>query len=55
MMFAYAILLVVLNRTTLPGPLAPPAWRIAVLLGSSAFFGWLSVLTIQQQAARWRG
>ena len=55
MMFVYSVLLVVLNRTTLPAPLRIPAWRVAALLISSAFFGWLSVLTIQQQIVRWRG
>jgi hypothetical protein len=49
MMCVYAILLAVLNATTLPAPIAPTRWRIAVLLGASAFFGWLSVLMIRQQ------
>ena len=49
MMCVYAILLVVLNATTLPAPIAPTRWRIAVLVGASAFFGWLSVLMIRQQ------
>ena len=49
MMCVYSILLVVLNSTTLPAPIAPTRSRIAVLVGTSAFFGWLSVLMIRQQ------
>jgi len=55
MMCAYAILLVVLNRRTLPASLTTPTWRVVVVLGSALFFGWLAVLTILQQATRWRG
>jgi hypothetical protein len=55
MMFVYSILLIVLNRRTLPKPLRPAPWRIAVLLFSAAFFGYLSVLVIREQVAKIRG
>ena len=55
MMFVYSILLVLLNRKTLPPALRTPAWRVVALLLSAAFFGYLSVLTIQQQIAKLRG
>ncbi len=54
MMFVYAILLVVLNRVTLPASLRIPPWRAAVLLHSSAFFGVLAVLTILQEIRKLR-
>jgi hypothetical protein len=49
MMFVYSILLIVLNRRTLPPALRPPGYRVAALVFSSAFFGLLSVLTVIQQ------
>lgn len=52
MMCVYSILLIVLNRRTLPAALRTPAWRVVVLLLSAAFFGYLSVLMIQQQIQR---
>jgi hypothetical protein len=52
MMCAYAVLLVFLNRRTLPRPIAIPPWRALALLVSAAFFGSLAALTIVQQAQR---
>jgi len=52
MMFVYSILLVLLNRRTLPPALRTSIWRVVVLLLSAAFFGYLSILTIQQQVQR---
>jgi hypothetical protein len=49
MMFVYSILLVVLNRRTLPAALRPPGYRVAALLAAAAFFGVLTVLTVGQQ------
>ncbi len=55
MMFVYSILLVVLNRRTMPDALKTPVWRVVALLLSAAFFGYLSALTIQQQIQKLRG
>jgi hypothetical protein len=49
MMFVYSMLLIVLNRATLPAPLRPRGYRVAALVGSAAFFGLLSALTVMQQ------
>jgi hypothetical protein len=55
MMFVYSILLVVMNRRSLPDVLKTPVWRAVVLAFSALFFGYLSFLTIQQQVAKLRG
>jgi hypothetical protein len=55
MMFVYSILLVKLNRRTLPAALRTAPWRIAVLALSSVFFGYLSLLVIREQIAKIRG
>jgi hypothetical protein len=55
MMFVYSILLVVLNRRALPRILSTSPFRVAAVLGSAAFFGFLSVLTILQQIKKLRG
>jgi hypothetical protein len=49
MMGVYAILLIVLNTTTLPAAIAPTRWRVSVLAVAALFFGWLSVLILRQQ------
>jgi hypothetical protein len=54
MMFVYSILLVVLNRRTLPAALRTAPWRVAVLSLSAAFFGFLSYLVIAEQVAKYR-
>ena len=52
MMCAYALLLVVLNRRTLPRAIAIPPWRAAALVFAAVFFGGLAALTIGQQVQR---
>jgi hypothetical protein len=52
MMFVYSFLLILLNRRELPKPIAITPFRIAVLLWSTAFFGYLSALTIKGQWER---
>jgi hypothetical protein len=51
MMCLYSVLLIVLNRRGLPGPIRIGPWRIAALVWSAAMFGLLAVLTVRQQ---WR-
>jgi hypothetical protein len=52
MMFIYSILLLIMNRRSLPAPLQVRGVRIGVLVFSTGFFGVLSVLTITQQVQR---
>ncbi|WP_431896294.1 Nramp family divalent metal transporter [Nonomuraea sp. bgisy101] len=52
MMFVYSILLIVLNRRALPGPIKVRSYRLAALVWSVAFFGSLTVLTLLQQAQK---
>jgi len=52
MMFIYSILLLVMNRRSLPRPIQIRGGRIAVLIFSAGFFGVLSLLTIIQQGQR---
>jgi 4-hydroxybenzoate polyprenyltransferase len=49
MMFVYSILLLVMNRTALPGPLKVRGMRVAALVWAVVLFGVLSVLTARQQ------
>ncbi|MHB9756932.1 Nramp family divalent metal transporter [Streptomyces sp. BYX5S] len=49
MMFVYSILLLVMNRTALPGPLKVRGYRVAALVWAVLLFGVLSVLTARQQ------
>ena len=49
MMSIYSVLLIVLNRRGLPGPIRITPWRTAALVWSTAMFGLLAVLTIRQQ------
>ncbi|WP_344841195.1 Nramp family divalent metal transporter [Nonomuraea dietziae] len=55
MMFVYSILLIVLNRRALPGPIKVRSYRLAALIWSVAFFGSLTVLTLIQQAQKLLG
>ena len=55
MMCAYALLLIVLNRRTLPRAIAIPPWRAAALVLAAVFFGGLAALTIAQQVQRLLG
>ncbi|WP_433517204.1 Nramp family divalent metal transporter [Nonomuraea sp. CA-143628] len=50
MMFVYSILLIVLNRRSLPDALKVRSYRLGALVWSIAFFGTLTVLTVIQQA-----
>ncbi|MEJ3654190.1 Nramp family divalent metal transporter [Actinomycetes bacterium KLBMP 9759] len=52
MMFVYSILLLILNRTALPGPLKVKSYRIAALIWSILLFGVLSVITVFEQGAK---
>jgi hypothetical protein len=52
MMFMYSLLLLLINRRSLPGPLKVRGLRAGVLVFSFAFFGVLSVLTIEEQAGK---
>jgi hypothetical protein len=49
MMFVYSILLLILNRRTLPDPLKIKSYRIAALVWAVLLFGVLSVITVIQQ------
>ncbi|MGY1605277.1 Nramp family divalent metal transporter [Geodermatophilus sp. SYSU D00815] len=49
MMFIYSALLLVLNRRTLPPQIRPGGVRVAALVWSFLLFGFLSVLTFDQQ------
>ena len=55
MMFVYSILLIRLNRTTLPSALRTPPWRVTAVALSAAFFGLLSVLVIIEKIKNPRG
>jgi hypothetical protein len=49
MMFIYSALLLLVNRRTLPEEIRPGAGRVAALVWSFLLFGFLSVLTFNQQ------
>ncbi|GAA2414671.1 Nramp family divalent metal transporter [Nonomuraea africana] len=55
MMFVYSILLIVLNRRALPGPIKVRSYRLVALIWSVAFFGSLTVLTLNQQVQKLLG
>ena len=55
MMCAYALLLIVLNRRTLPRAIAIPPWRAIGLVLAAVFFGALAALTVVQQLPRLLG
>ncbi|MFD1538029.1 Nramp family divalent metal transporter [Nonomuraea guangzhouensis] len=52
MMFVYSILLIVLNRGSLPAAIKIRSYRLGALVWSIAFFGTLTVLTVIQQAQK---
>ncbi|NEK56504.1 amino acid permease [Geodermatophilus sabuli] len=52
MMFIYSALLLVLNRRTLPPEIRPGMVRVAALVWSFLLFGFLSVLTFDEQLRR---
>ncbi|MEO7276064.1 MAG: Nramp family divalent metal transporter [Vicinamibacterales bacterium] len=49
MMCAYSVLLIILNRRTLPRVIAIPPWRATALVLAAVFFGGLAAVTIAQQ------
>lgn len=49
MMFIYSILLLVMNRTALPPAIKVRSYRIAALVWSTAFFGFMAVLALNEQ------
>jgi Mn2+/Fe2+ NRAMP family transporter len=49
MMFVYSILLLVLNRRSLPAPIRVRSYRVGALVFAAAFFGVLSVITAIEQ------
>jgi predicted lysophospholipase L1 biosynthesis ABC-type transport system permease subunit len=49
MMFMYSILLLIMNRRSLPPPLQVRSYRVGALLFATGFFGVLSVITIIEQ------
>ncbi|SHN56701.1 Amino acid permease [Geodermatophilus obscurus] len=49
MMFIYSALLILVNRRTLPKEIRPGAGRVAALVWAFLLFGFLSVLTFNQQ------
>jgi hypothetical protein len=55
MMFIYSVLLIVLNRRTLPAPIRIGPVRTAALVWSTLLFGVLSILTFWQQIGKLLG
>jgi hypothetical protein len=49
MMFMYSILLLVMNRTALPASIKVRSYRIAALIWSTLFFGFMAVLALNEQ------
>jgi len=49
MMFIYSALLLMVNRRTLPKEIRPGGVRVAALVWSFLLFGFLSVLTFNEQ------
>jgi hypothetical protein len=52
MMFIYSILLLILNRRTLPAPLKIRSYRIVALVWSILLFGVLSAITVIEQGRK---
>jgi hypothetical protein len=49
MMFIYSILLLVMNRTALPDSIKVRSYRVAALIWSTVFFGFMAVLALNEQ------
>lgn len=49
MMFMYSVLLLIMNRRSLPEPIRVRSYRVVALLFATAFFGVLSAITIVKQ------
>ncbi|MEU6710150.1 Nramp family divalent metal transporter [Nonomuraea sp. NPDC046802] len=52
MMFVYSILLIILNRRSLPEAIKVRSYRLGALVWSVLFFGTLTVLVVTQQAQK---
>lgn len=52
MMFIYSILLLVMNRTALPAAIKVRSYRVAALIWSTAFFGFMAVLALREQISK---
>ncbi|WP_433431280.1 Nramp family divalent metal transporter [Nonomuraea sp. CA-141351] len=52
MMFVYSILLIILNRRSLPEAIKVRSYRLGALVWSVAFFGTLTVMVVIQQAQK---
>ncbi|HWT23631.1 MAG TPA: Nramp family divalent metal transporter [Solirubrobacteraceae bacterium] len=52
MMFVYSILLLIMNRRSLPEPIRVRSYRVAALVFAAGFFGVLSVITIVEQGGQ---
>ncbi|MEV4106412.1 Nramp family divalent metal transporter [Nonomuraea sp. NPDC049695] len=52
MMFVYSILLIILNRRSLPEAIKVRSYRLGALVWSVAFFGALTVMVVIQQAQK---
>jgi hypothetical protein len=52
MMFIYSILLLILNRRTLPAPLKIRSYRVVALVWSILLFGVLSAITVIEQGRK---
>jgi hypothetical protein len=52
MMFIYSALLLLVNRRVLPQEIRPGGVRVAALVWSFLLFGFLSILTFQEQLGK---
>ena len=52
MMFIYSILLLVMNRTALPPSIKIRSYRVAALIWSTVFFGFMAVLALNEQVRK---
>ena len=48
----YSVLLIVLNRRALPGPIKLGGWRLAIMALISVFFGSLSLYLVYDYVSR---
>ncbi|MCR5881114.1 Nramp family divalent metal transporter [Phenylobacterium sp. J367] len=55
MMFIYSILLILINRRSLPAPIRVSGFRLAALIWSVGLFGVLSALTFRDQIIKLLG
>jgi hypothetical protein len=50
-MCLYSVLLIIINKRLLPGPIRNRSYRLAALVWATIVFGTLAALTIRQQLA----